>query len=325
MNNYKYKKVLVTGATGILGSWMVNSLRENNIEMLGIALDKSKNDLLDTMGLIDKFKLDYFDIANNEKINSYFEMNSFDIVFHLAAQTQVIDANNDPVKTFKSNIEGTWNILEQCRKKDIPLVVASSDKAYGESTNLPYKEDHTLNGIYPYEVSKSITDLLCRTYKETYNIKISTLRCGNIYGGGDLNWDRLIPGVCKWLLNNEIPILRTDGSFKRDWVYVEDVVNAYLSVGNMLYDDSSKVSLSYNFAADNCRSVIEVYNAISMEIKGEIVKPKFIIDSDTEIKDQYLDSTKIFEELKVKSIFSFEEGMANTVEWYRNYFLKYLN
>ena len=153
--------------------------------------------------LVDKFKLNYIDIAETDNLSSYFENNNFDIVFHLAAQTQVIEANINPIKTFESNIQGTWNVLNECNKKGIPVVVASSDKAYGESANLPYKENFTLNGIYPYEVSKSITDLLSRTYKLTYGTKVTTLRCGNIYGGGDLNWVRLMHGLCKWLLNDE--------------------------------------------------------------------------------------------------------------------------
>jgi len=322
MNNFRYKKVLITGATGILGSWMTKSLLENNISIQGIAIDKSKNDLLDSMNLIDKFKLNYIDIAETDNLSSYFENNNFDIVFHLAAQTQVIEANINPIKTFESNIQGTWNVLNECNNKGIPVVVASSDKAYGESVNLPYKENFPLNGIYPYEVSKSITDLLSRTYKLTYGTKVTTLRCGNIYGGGDLNWDRLIPGLCKWLLNDETPILRTDGNFKRDWVYVEDVVNAYLLVGNALYSNDVEISLSYNFASDSYKSVIEIYNAISMKIKNKIITPKFVIDSEKEIKDQYLDSTKIFNELNIKSLFSFDSGIDKTIDWYKDYFLK---
>lgn len=319
---YSYKKVLITGVSGLLGSWMAKSLIENNILIQGIAIDKSKNALLSSMNILDKFKLEYIDISKADKLTEYFDNNYFDIVFHLAAQTQVIEANINPIKTFESNIQGTWNILNECNKRKIPVVVASSDKAYGEAENLPYRENFSLNGIYPYEVSKSVTDLLARTFKLTYDTKVTTLRCGNIYGGGDLNWDRLIPGLCKWLYNDKTPVLRTDGNFKRDWVYVEDVVNAYLLVGSALFSDNPKVSLSYNFASDSYKSVIEVYNIISMKIKNKIISPNIVLDSDKEIKDQYLDSTKILRELNIKSEYSFDEGIEKTVNWYKDYFLK---
>ena len=163
--------------------------------------------------------------------------------------------------------------------------------------------------------------MLVKSYHQTYDLKVVSLRCGNIYGGGDLNWDRLIPGVCKWLFNNEQPILRTDGSFKRDWVYVEDVVDAYIQVGSSLFNQEKKISLAYNFAADSYKTVIEVYNEVSKNIAGKIIDPIYKIDSETEIKDQYLDSKKIRDELNVKSKVSLSEGVELTVNWYRDYFL----
>ena len=165
------------------------------------------------------------------------------IIFHTGAVTQVLDALKDPEYTYYNNINGTLNFLNIINKinKKIIFIYSSSDKAYGESDVLPYEETFNLNGQFPYEVSKSATDLLCKTYKATYNLNVATLRCGNIYGGGDLNWERLIPGVIRWLINNEQPILRTNGTFKRDWVYVEDVVQAYIGVGDALMDSNIKV------------------------------------------------------------------------------------
>ena len=321
MNN-NYKSVLITGVTGLLGSWMAEKMYGENLQVSGIAIDKTKDNLLKSKGIYENINIEYFDISNESNLSKYFANNQFDIVFHLAAQTQVIDANLDPLQTFNSNIKGTWNVLNECLKHNLPVVVASSDKAYGISNTLPYLETHELNGIYPYEVSKSITDMLVKSYYQTYNLNVVSLRCGNIYGGGDFNWDRLIPGVCKWLFNNEQPILRTDGSFKRDWVYVEDVVDAYIQVGSSLFNQDKKISLAYNFAADSYKTVIEVYNEVSKSITGKIIEPIYKIDSDTEIPDQYLDSQKIRDELGVRSKITLDKGIKLTVDWYKNYFLK---
>ena len=238
-------------------------------------------------------------------------------------RTQVGDALTNPIRTFKSNIQGTWNILETSRENNLPVLVASSDKAYGESDVLPYKEDFNLNGNYPYEVSKSTTDLLCKTYKTTYSLNVATLRCGNIYGGGDLNWERLIPGVIKWLINNETPVLRTNGTFKRDWVYVEDVVQAYIGVGKALLNDEIEVSDAYNFSSTEYLSVMDVYKKIISKFSESYIEPIIKEDSDYEIKDQYLSSEKIKKELGINSTYNMDSALSETIEWYQS-FLKEL-
>ena len=273
MTKLNFKSVLVTGITGLLGSWLAEELYNFGTDVSGIALDKTKNDLLDSKELTNLLKIDYFDISSENSVNDYFKNNSPDIVIHLAAQTQVIDGDKKPTETFNSNIKGTWNILDNCRLYNIPVVVASSDKAYGKSEVLPYKETHPLSGVFPYEVSKSVTDLLVNTYHTTYSLNVTALRCGNIYGGGDLNWDRLIPGLCKWFLNNEVPILRSDGNFKRDWVYVADVANAYISVANNLYIKPENISPAYNFASKDYKTVMEVYSEVSNQINGKYIEP----------------------------------------------------
>lgn len=319
MNTSKqFKKVLVTGSSGLLGSWFIKRLLDESIEVKGICLDESRNYLLESLNLTQEFDNYYFDISDYKKLNQIFIDNDFDIVFHFAAQTQVKDALVDPLTTFNSNIKGTWNLLEICRQNNVPAVVASSDKAYGISETLPYKEDFRLNGEFPYEVSKSITDLLVNTYKVSYELSVSTLRCGNIYGGGDLNWDRLIPGVIKWLLNNEQPILRTDGSFKRDWVYVQDVVEAYYLVGNELIKNPKNVSTAYNFAGLDYLSVKDVYTSICNVVNGEFVEPKYVIDSELEIPDQYLDSSKIKNEIGFEAKYSLDESIRETINWYKD-------
>ena len=314
--NYSFKNILITGCTGLLGSWMAESLLKSEITIKGVALNQDLNFLLKSKGLLNEFEIKYIDIADKTSVDDYLKNNDFDAIVHLAAQTQVIEAIEDPIRTFKSNIQGTWNLVDSAMK-NLPIVVASSDKAYGDSEILPYKENFPLNGIYPYEFSKSATDMMCKTYRTTYNLPVTVLRCGNIYGGGDLNWDRLIPGVIKWLINNETPVLRSDGNYKRDWVYVEDVVNAYLKVTNALVENGLNVSDSYNFSSTDYLSVMEVYEKISEIHLGKYVEPIIENKANLEIKDQYLSSEKIFNELGIKSEFEIDTALEMTINWYK--------
>lgn len=314
----KNKKILLTGVTGLLGSWLAEELLDNNCDLTGLALNQDLNFLINSKKINNHLDIHYFDISDEEKLNKIFNKD-YDLVIHLAAQTQVGHAIDNPVFTFKSNIQGTWNILDLCRVNNIPIVVASSDKAYGESDVLPYEETFNLNGQFPYEVSKSATDLLCKTYKATYNLNVATLRCGNIYGGGDLNWERLIPGVIRWLINNEQPILRTNGTFKRDWVYVEDVVQAYIGVGDALMDSNIKVSDAYNFSSRDYLSVSDIYEKLVYKFSDDFIDPLIQEKSEFEIKDQYLSSKKINDELGVISQFDIDKGLEKTVSWYKSY------
>ena len=315
--NYSFKNILITGCTGLLGSWMAESLLKANITTKGIALNQDLNFLLKSKGLLNEFEIKYLDIADKTSVDDYLKNNDFDAIVHLAAQTQVIEAIEDPIRTFKSNIQGTWNLVDSAMRKNLPIVVASSDKAYGDSEVLPYEENFPLNGIYPYEFSKSATDMMCKTYRTTYNLPVTVLRCGNIYGGGDLNWDRLIPGVIKWLINNETPVLRSDGNYKRDWVYVEDVVSAYLKVTNALVENGLNVSDSYNFSSTDYLSVMEVYEKINEIHLGKYVEPIIENKANLEIKDQYLSSEKIFNELGIKSEFEIDTALEMTINWYK--------
>ena len=315
--NYSFKNILITGCTGLLGSWMAESLLKSDITIKGVALNQDLDFLLKSKGLLNEFEIKYLDIADKTSVDDYLKINNFDAIVHLAAQTQVIEAIEDPIRTFKSNIQGTWNLVDSAMRKNLPIVVASSDKAYGDSEILPYKENFPLNGIYPYEFSKSATDMMCKTYRTTYNLPVTVLRCGNIYGGGDLNWDRLIPGVIKWLINNETPVLRSDGNYKRDWVYVEDVVNAYLKVTNALVENGLNVSDSYNFSSTDYLSVMEVYEKINEIHLGKYIEPIIENKANLEIKDQYLSSEKIFNELGIKSEFEIDTALEMTINWYK--------
>ncbi len=312
-----YEKVLITGITGLLGSWLAEKLLNDGIDVTGIAIDHEKDFLLKSKKLLDRIEISYFDIADEEKIRKHYTTKNFDVVIHLAAQTQVREALEDPTTTFESNIKGTWNLLENSRRFNKPIVVASSDKAYGISEKLPYEESFPLKGEYPYEFSKTATDMLCATYRTTYDLPVTVLRCGNIYGGGDLNWDRLIPGVARWLINKEQPILRTAGQFKRDWVYVEDVVDSYIKLADALLDEEKDVSYAYNFSSNDYLSVMDIYNKLCDVVSGQYIDPKIQEDSEFEIEDQYLSSDKINKELGIKADIGIDEGLNRTIQWYK--------
>ena len=314
---FENKNILVTGSSGLLGSWLVEDLLNMGCNVTGIAIDETKDDLLKSKNIFDKIEKFYIDVSSYEEIEKIILDKKFTFIFHLAAQTQVTEALLNPLRTLESNIKGTWNLLEISRLENIPMVLASSDKAYGTSDKLPYQENFALNGEFPYEVSKSASDLITSMYANTYNINVATLRCGNIYGGGDLNWDRLIPGVIKNLIIGEIPILRTKGNFKREWVYVKDVVNAYIATADAVMKNKNKF-IAYNFASGETKSVMEVYEIISTLVVGEIIKPKIQLDSEFEIKDQQLDSSRIKNDLGIESKFTFEESILETIEWYKS-------
>ncbi len=314
---FENKNILVTGSSGLLGSWLVEELLNIGCNVTGISLDETKDDLLRSKDIFDEIEKYYVDVSSYTEIKNIILDKKFTFIFHLAAQTQVTEALLNPLKTLESNIQGTWNLLEISRVQNIPMVLASSDKAYGISEKLPYQENFPLNGEFPYEVSKSASDLVTTMYANTYSSNVASLRCGNIYGGGDLNWDRLIPGVIKHLITGEVPILRTKGNFKREWVYVKDVVNAYIGTADAVMKNKNKFT-AYNFASGETKSVMEVYEKISMLVIGEIIKPKIQLDSKFEIKDQELDSSRIKNDIGIVSKFAFEESILETIEWYKS-------
>tara|TARA_B110000495_G_C22979746_1_gene575818 strand:- start:21 stop:995 length:975 start_codon:yes stop_codon:yes gene_type:complete len=313
------KYILVTGASGLLGSWLIEELLNQNAEVTGISLDSSKDALMKSKNILDKIENYHIDISKYDELEKIVTKKKYSIIFHLAAQTQVTDALKNPLNTLKSNVEGTWNLLEICRLNNLSIVSASSDKAYGESSNLPYLETHPLNGVYPYEVSKSASDLISTMYKTTYDLNVATLRCGNIYGGGDLNWDRLIPGMIECFLKNKTPILRTNGDFIREWVYVKDVANAYIKTAISLLERKNSFT-SYNFSSGDSKTVMEIYEKISKAVTGEIIEPKIELDSEFEIKNQELDSERIKLDLGIESEFNFDDSIKETIDWYRSYF-----
>jgi len=319
---WKDRNVFVTGCTGLLGSWMTKALVERGANVIGVIRDLVPKSNLNWSGFNDKITIvrgeieDYFLLER--AINEY----EIDTVFHLAAQTIVTIANRNPLSTFETNIGGTWNVLEACRRAPLVkrIVVASSDKAYGEQEKLPYDENTPLEGRHPYDVSKSCTDLVCRAYFETYKLPVCVTRCGNFYGGGDLNFNRIVPGTIRSLLNNEPPVIRSDGKFIRDYFYIEDAVEAYLLLAEKM--ENIKIhGEAFNFSNELQITVLEMVEKI-LEVMGSNLKPIILNEATNEIKHQYLSAKKAKGMLGWHSIYALEEGLKRTIAWYREFLLE---
>lgn len=241
-----------------------------------------------------------------------------DTVFHLGAQTVVGAASRSPLSTFEANIRGTWNVLEACRlapKLVERVIVASSDKAYGIHDQLPYTEDARLQGRFPYDVSKSCADLISFSYHTTYGTPVSVTRCGNLFGAGDLNFNRLIPGTIRSLLKNERPIIRSDGTFIRDYFYVEDAVDAYLLLAEHM-PKPGFTGEAFNFGTETPLSVIEVVDALLRLMNRKDLEPIVLNQASHEIPRQYLDCSKARRLMDWRPKRSFEDGLLATIEWY---------
>jgi CDP-glucose 4,6-dehydratase len=317
---WKDRNVFVTGCTGLLGSWLTGSLVERGANVIGLIRDSVPKSNLNWSGLDGEITTvrgqveDYFTLERT--LNEY----EIDAVFHLAAQTIVTIANRSPISTFKANIEGTWNMLEACRRSPTVqrVVVASSDKAYGDQEKLPYDEGTPLEGRHPYDVSKSCADLLCRTYYETYGLPVCVTRCGNFYGGGDLNFNRIIPGTIRSVINRERPVIRSDGSSNRDYFYIKDGAESYLLLSEKM-DDKNIHGEAFNFSTEHPMSVLEIVNEV-LEVMDSNLEPRVLNQATNEIKDQYLSSEKARNLLDWNPIYTMEEGLKDTVEWYRAFF-----
>ena len=316
---WRDRPVLVTGATGLLGGWMVSRLVDLGADVVCLVRDWIPQSVLLSGNLASRIKIVRGDICDREcleRILSEYEINS---VQHLAAQAIVGIALKSPTSTFEANILGTWQLLEACRQIGVQqIVVASSDKAYGEQINLPYAEDMPLNGRNPYDASKSCADILTQTYAHTYGLNAAITRCGNFFGGGDLNWNRLFPGTIRSVLRGHRPVIRSDGTFVRDYFFIGDAVEAYLDLTIAMAQRSDLAGQAFNFSTETPLSAVAAVRLILSAMHSGL-EPDIRNEAHAEIKNQFLSTTKAREVLGWKPAFSLNDALARTIEWYQAY------
>jgi CDP-glucose 4,6-dehydratase len=312
--------VFVTGAYGLLGSWLVKALLHRRARITVLKRDVVVSSALTLEGTEQQVNVVHGDICDGplmERVLSEYEV---DAVFHLAAQTIVPIANRSPLSTFETNIRGTWTLLEACRRLDIRrVVVAASDKAYGIHEELPYHEELALQPRYPYDVSKAATDMIARSYWHTFELPVAVTRFANLYGGGDLNLSRLIPEAALATIEHRRPVIRSDGSLQRDFLYVEDAVDAYLAIFELL-DDGRGAGEAFNAGGDEPHSVLDVVR-LMCKVAGTGVEPdvRGTATPPGEILRQWVDSTKLRTMSGWAPRVSLEDGLRRTIEWYREH------
>jgi len=319
---WKNKRVFVTGATGLVGTWLTKALVDTGAYVVVLMHDWDPQSDLIRSGTINDVSVVNGELQSYADIERAINEHEIDSVFHLGAQAIVGTALRNPLPTFEANIRGTYNLLEACRVHSSMVkrvVIASSDKSYGTCDVLPYSEEMPSRGNHPYDVSKSCTDLLSQTYYNTYDLPVVIARCGNIYGGGDLNWSRIIPGTVRCLYSGENPVIRSDGTFLRDYVFIQDAVEAYIVMAQSL----GRVDVrgeAFNFGPMSPLSVVEVVNAVSKIMGREDLEPQILNTAKAEIRDQYLSSKKAKKVLQWSPRYDLETGLLETVSWYMRYF-----
>jgi CDP-glucose 4,6-dehydratase len=318
---WKRRRVLATGGAGFIGSWLVKKLLELGANVLVLDL-KKESPILD--GLAKKPKFLKADVRNFSTVQEVFRRFQPETVFHLAAKSIVSEANENPLETFDTNVRGTYNILEACRQtKSVKrIIVFSSDKAYGDSAKLPYQEDMPLRGTNPYDFSKSCADLMSQMYAKGFDLPLCITRCGNVFGGGDIHFSRLIPGVIRSAFLNKQFVIRSDGKFLRDYIYVEDIIRGQIILVEKMKD--KKISgQAFNFGAKYPLSVLKVVEKTLSLMKKEFLSIKILNKGEGEIRNQHLSLKKTQRMLGWVPEISFEEGIKKTIGWYKEYFRKY--
>ena len=322
MNNnfWQDRPTFVTGATGLVGSWLIKRLLAAQADVVCLVRDWVPQSELVLAGDLERVTVvrgDVRDQALLERILGEYEIDS---VIHLAAQTIVRIANQNPISTFETNIQGTWALLEACRRSPRvrQIVIASSDKAYGDQETLPYSEETPLQGQHPYDVSKSCADLIAHTYAVTYGLPVAITRCGNFYGGGDLNWNRIIPGTIRSILRGDRPVIRSNGSYIRDYFYVEDGAAAYMTLVESLAADPALRGEAFNFSNELQVTVLDVVHKIIALMQSDL-EPEILDEVTNEILHQYLSAEKARKVLDWQPLFTLEEGLQRTIAWYRKF------
>lgn len=317
---WRDRPTLVTGATGLVGGWLVRRLLEAGADVVCLVRDQVPQCDLVRSGLIGRVKQICGDVRDQAVLERALGEYEVATVFHLAAQTIVGIANRNPISTFESNVQGTWALLEACRRSPRvqQIVVASSDKAYGDQDKLPYDEETPLQGRHPYDVSKSCSDLIAQSYAVTYGLPVAITRCGNFYGGGDLNWNRIVPGTIRSALRGERPVIRSDGRFVRDYFYVEDGANAYMVLAEAMARRPELKGRAFNFSNEVQVTVLDLVRQILHRMDSGL-DPDVRNEASHEIIHQYLSARRAREELGWSPLFDLDAGLARTIAWYGDF------
>lgn len=314
------KNVFITGCTGFLGSYLAKELVNSGANVTGLVRDRIPRSNLYFGEEYKKINFVYGELEDEALLERAFGEYEIDTVFHVGAQAIVGVANRNPLATFETNVRGTWNVLEAARRSPLikRVIVASSDKAYGDQEVLPYHEDMPLKGRHPYDVSKSCADLISQAYHKTYGLPVCITRCGNLFGGGDLNFNRIIPQTIRSVLKNEPPVIRSDGTFIRDYFYVEDAVKAYMLLAEKM-EELNLQGEAFNFSNEIQLTVLDLVNMILNLMESDL-KPVILNQGSNEIRHQYLSAQKAREVLDWAPAYTIEQGLKKTIEWYRNFF-----
>jgi CDP-glucose 4,6-dehydratase len=311
------RSVLVTGAAGLLGGWVSRKLAAEGAQVGGLDIDWSRGTVL---GGSDAVKRIAGDVRDRDGMDRVLRDETIDTVIHLAAQAIVGPANANPVETFEHNIQGTWVTLDACRRSPevVGVVVASSDKAYGNHGGAPYTEQMALLGRHPYAASKTCTDILTQSYAESFALPVAITRCGNMYGGGDTEWSRIVPGTIRSVLRGERPVIRSDGSFVRDYFFVEDAADGVIALAEAVATRAEISGEAFNFAADARCTVSEIVEQI-LRLMGSDLEPDVRSEAVNEIPEQRVSAQKAHEVLGWRPVHSLTDGLTHTVDWYRGY------
>lgn len=316
---WRNRTVLVTGATGIIGSWLVKQLIAHEARVVALILDADPQSELIRSGDIQQCTVVNGALEDFWCLERAINLHEVKTVMHLGAQTIVATAHRFPLPTFEANVRGTYNLLEACRIHNLlveQIVVASSDKAYGEAAKA-YTEDMPLHGRHPYEVSKSCADLIAQAYYETYKLPVSIARCGNVYGGGDLNWNRIVPGTIRSLFLNESPVIRSDGTYVREYIYVEDVAAAYMKLAEQTADNGIRGE-AFNFSTEKPSSVLDLVRSIQ-KLMSKAIAPTIANTAEGEIRNQTLSAAKARRLLGWNPQEDLNSGLKKTIDWYEKF------
>lgn len=321
MNFWQDRPTFITGGSGLVGGWLVQRLLAAGADVICLVRDWVPQSELFQHDLMSRVKVVRGDVRDREVLERALGEYEANTVIHLAAQAIVGIANRNPISTFETNIQGTWNLLEACRRSPSvrQVVVASSDKAYGDQEKLPYDETTPLQGNHPYDVSKSCADLIAHTYAATYGLPVAITRCGNFYGGGDLNWNRIIPGTIRSLVRGQRPVVRSDGHYIRDYFYVEDGAAAYMLLAEKLAQNPALKGQAFNFSNEIQISVLDLVQRISGLMQSSL-EPDVRGEASNEIRHQYLSAAKARSLLGWQPLYDLDEGLRRTVEWYKEFF-----